>query len=98
MTLSNHLQTIQHLFEIYYQNDDKVIDDLFLTLKNDLITLKWQNDALAITQLLMYLASEIGCADDLERCELMFDELLNKNILNAEELTPFWENLHLRQG
>lgn len=45
-----------------------------------------------------YLQTIIGCADDLERCHLMFDGLLNKNILNEEELTPFWENLHLRQG
>lgn len=98
MTLSNHLQAIQHLFEIYYQNDDKMLNDLFLTLKSDLITLKHQNNPTLITKILTHLASEIGCTDDLERCELMLDELINKKPFNQNELIPFWDNLHLRQG
>lgn len=95
----NDLATIQQLFEVYYQDEnDEILDDLFLTIKNSLITLKQQNNPNLIKEVLIYLASEIGCTDDLERYELVFDELLGKNILNKGELMPFWENLQLRQG
>lgn len=99
MKTSKHLQYIQQSFEFYYQNDDdKILDDLFLTLKNDLIALKCQNNPNSIAQILTHLVREIGCVYDLERCELMFDELINENVLNQDKLTPFWENLYLRQG